>query len=100
MSQTLTAYLFLKSWHRQHLGYTWLAKHIEDKTEQRKHVLAVVCMLPLLTPWRYKDQVMDIVHAFLIPAKYVLPLRYIASAPPGWSSCHFPSDCLVPVRSS
>jgi hypothetical protein len=73
--QTLTAYLFLKSWHRQHLGYTWLAKHIDDKNEQRKHVLAVVFMLPLWTPWRYRDQVMDIVHAFLIPAKYVLPVR-------------------------
>lgn len=67
-SLTLASFLYLKDWQNHNLGQSWLISTFNTKEEKKKHAYRVAFMVPAVMPWKYR--VMDVMHSFLIPAKY------------------------------
>lgn len=67
-SLSLAAYRYLMAWQKQYLGENMLELEYHTKEEKKAHRRQVAALIPIIMPWKYGF--MDVMHCYLIPAKY------------------------------
>lgn len=62
----------MKSWHHRNFGYSWLGPLQYTRQERNRRILESLAFIPLITPWRYKKELLTVVDALLIPANALI----------------------------